>query len=772
MPTGTLTISQYTANPPQQVDSNSLLEVRGWYSRDYVSVDGVTPIFGNTTSGEQGPYYSTTPTLNASGEVVVPAHVVQITVGANPTANYFEGLWVDGAFVMMLMPNNNVTSGWQIPDVYGDPIAYDEIATYNRAKRLVYPPDTYFTADQVIQEIERIAGNFAYAAVNVNGITSLSFPPVVTSEPIALSENDPRVASFVNVISAGAVGDDSTNNVTAFTNAQIVAASTGAALYIPVGTFRLIGGFAFTSPVVFAPGASIVKHLGGSISFAKEIVADTSQHFASTGTISVTFSATAPLNLIYPEWWGAIPDDSTICTTAIQSAVTAAISRSVVWLSSGTYRVDGSITATGNTALTIKGNGLTSKIKNVASANKPTLRFTTKLQLLLEDFAIIGQTANPNEGILIEDNSAYIVMNRVMTNSSGVGVHLQDSSSIWINNHQFWPSGFTNGATSTAGGAQITNAILADGTFVNNVHINALNTNNYAKISDGGACIRWNTPGFSASQGITITGCEMEDSVAPSRCIDLKGVTDVIIQGNYIDGTNVRILQSRYVLAVSNYGSASTSYSIGDNTPGNENQNVLIEGAPTGTATFDQYCILCGSHDSNFDTSPGYVNNGSRPVTQNTRTTAGVVVPDQIGSAGIKERDRTLSLGQFTTPTFSALNFTSPTGAWTLASGDVTTYEYQVVGTTMTVNFRLVTTTVTGTPAALLIAIPGGYTSAARASGVFIGNSNGGAFFTSEMEVTSGGTTIVLYPALNGIGTWAAGTDNTNVRGSFSFEVS
>jgi hypothetical protein len=172
---------------------------------------------------------------------------------------------------------------------------------------------------------------------------------------------------------------------------------------------------------------------------------------------------------------------------------------------------------------------------------------------------------------------------------------------------------------------------------------------------------------------------------------------------------------------------------------------------------------------SNFFTA--YTNDGTNPITISSISVS-THLADQLGNQGIKELGRTVPLGNWTTPTFSAGNFTSPTGTWVVASGDVTTYEYQLVGTTMTVNFRLVTTTITGSPAALQIVIPGGYLSAKRVSGVFIGNNNGGAYFTSEMEVVPGVGAIALYPALNAVGTWSAGTDNTNVRGSFSFEVS
>ncbi len=193
MPTSVVTVSQYTAEPPVQIDETSTFEVRGWYTRDFIGGDAVTPVYGNDTSGEQGPYYNVTCHLNVSGNLIVPAHDIQATTLSNPTANYFEGLWVDGAFVQMLMPNNNVSSGWQIPTIYGSIIAIDEIALYNRAKRLLFPPDTYPTFDEVVLLIQRLAGNFDYAAVGVNGITSMSVPPALASLPIAVGDNDARV---------------------------------------------------------------------------------------------------------------------------------------------------------------------------------------------------------------------------------------------------------------------------------------------------------------------------------------------------------------------------------------------------------------------------------------------------------------------------------------------------------------------------------------------------------------------------------------------------
>lgn len=190
----TITFSPLT--PALQVSSSSVLELRGWYSRSYVAPDGITGVEGGNS--QTGFYYSWTPTLSG-GLLNIPDLEVQATVGSNPTASFFLELFVDGSAVQQIIPNNNVSSGWQIPLSYGSTISFDELATYNRAKRLVYPPNTYFTADQTIAEILRLAGSQAYATTSVAGITRLSVAPEDASVPIAVGDNDPRLGGSLDI---------------------------------------------------------------------------------------------------------------------------------------------------------------------------------------------------------------------------------------------------------------------------------------------------------------------------------------------------------------------------------------------------------------------------------------------------------------------------------------------------------------------------------------------------------------------------------------------
>lgn len=123
----------------------------------------------------------------------------------------------------------------------------------------------------------------------------------------------------------------------------------------------------------------------------------------------------------------------------------------------------------------------------------------------------------------------------------------------------------------------------------------------------------------------------------------------------------------------------------------------------------------------------------------------------------------------WTSVAFSAGNFTVPGGTWTVASGDQTTYAYMNSGKTLFVQFGIATTTVSGSPAYLEIAIPGGFTSAAREQYGVHWYQDNATNATGLILVPSGSTKFRLYKeALNA---WANSTDQTYVRGVAVFEV-
>lgn len=126
--------------------------------------------------------------------------------------------------------------------------------------------------------------------------------------------------------------------------------------------------------------------------------------------------------------------------------------------------------------------------------------------------------------------------------------------------------------------------------------------------------------------------------------------------------------------------------------------------------------------------------------------------------------------GAWITPTFSAGNYTS-TGTWTVASGDVITQEYHLSGRTLKVNFRIATTTVSGTPASLAIGNGawGGFTSTSLISVNGSGVNSGAAAEVILSQTTAGGTSIANTQL--DAGTWSNATDTTLIQSCLTFQV-
>lgn len=161
-------------------------------------------------------------------------------------------------------------------------------------------------------------------------------------------------------------------------------------------------------------------------------------------------------------------------------------------------------------------------------------------------------------------------------------------------------------------------------------------------------------------------------------------------------------------------------------------------------------------------------------VNQRINAALGVnVAPGATGtisaSDAIFERGRSVAIGDWSLVLYNAGNFTVPTGTWTVTSGNQTTYKYTLVGHTMFLELRLDGTTVTGTPASLRVAVPGGFTVAATTDGLCIVQANG-VFQTGAWEAASGQTKVFFYtsPAFAG---WVAGSANNSIIAKTMFEV-
>lgn len=146
-----------------------------------------------------------------------------------------------------------------------------------------------------------------------------------------------------------------------------------------------------------------------------------------------------------------------------------------------------------------------------------------------------------------------------------------------------------------------------------------------------------------------------------------------------------------------------------------------------------------------------------------------------VGTAGYFERLRAAAMGEWTAVAYAAGNFDAAGGGggtWSVDAGDQTVLRFMQIGKTMFVNFVLNTTTVTGTPNVLRIAIPNGAVAAQETlfpSGRVI--NNGAAAQVGLCEVTAGGSFIRVYSDITTSVNWVASVNNTYVQGCFSFEI-
>ena len=151
---------------------------------------------------------------------------------------------------------------------------------------------------------------------------------------------------------------------------------------------------------------------------------------------------------------------------------------------------------------------------------------------------------------------------------------------------------------------------------------------------------------------------------------------------------------------------------------------------------------------------------------------AGTEVFEVSTTGQLFERNRTLAIGEFSTPTFNAGDFTAAGSmTWTLTSGDVGTYAYSLIGNQMTVLFELNTTTVGGTANTnLKIKIPASKTATKTTrNGMKYTNNNAAPYSNGFCAVIATSTTIDCY--IDAATNWTLTTDLTNVLGQITFEV-
>jgi len=203
----------------------------------------------------------------------------------------------------------------------------------------------------------------------------------------------------------------------------------------------------------FEPGARLAIATGITVTINGGVDARLNQIFSCTGTGAISFGSGAAKE-VYPEWWGAMGDNSTACASAINAAVDSGSPRVV--FCDGTYLTTGNtITVAANIDIEWR-NGAVLKLSAV-SASHQIIAFSstvTKSRIINPciDINYSGSTYSP-QGIVINGASNIIIDNPCIYNSAverawpntgyGYGIYLLSTyRNIAINNPHIYDIGY------------------------------------------------------------------------------------------------------------------------------------------------------------------------------------------------------------------------------------------------------------------------------------------------------------------------------------------
>ncbi len=304
----------------------------------------------------------------------------------------------------------------------------------------------------------------------------------VNGEPIYAAhinaiQNDLSNKSY-DIASAnfGAVGDGSTSCTDAFLSASAsLALLGGGTILVPVtddgGDYLIDDDLEFSDlvQVQFQKGAKFTISTGCTVSNIDLMAPPMSQIFDGAGTVELGGVRRVEL---YPEWWGAVGDDSTDCRTAIQATGDAcnAAGGGYITFGIGTYVVSKGashpcISWSGYENVHFRGAGIGATVIKRKAATYPgdTHIFQCKTfanNVSFEDMTLDGNRANCVDGdeqrhlLYISGQSDavnYVWVNRCeFINSRGDGIFILGSigddpsytiQKLWITNSKFYNNG-------------------------------------------------------------------------------------------------------------------------------------------------------------------------------------------------------------------------------------------------------------------------------------------------------------------------------------------
>lgn len=393
-----------------------------------------------------GPNFYYSATCTASGTTLtIPSIVLPSTTdsGTNPNATYTAVLYdKNGTRRETWMAN------FKLP--IATPTTWKDISIYNGAGPIPTPVDLYYTRSQIDAKFSGLAAG-GKATDALYGMSRLSKPAVLTTDPIMVGDNDPRVNEDYNASSFVSL-------------AAAVAAMPGTGATLVVSTPMSATGVTVPSNVHLKVTGSGQLTGSGTVTILGDFEAPKNKGVFASG-LTVSFSGNTVVHALDPHWWGAKGNgnvaNAALDTAGIQAAINSvgdtSQMRSVEVPLQGVFYLNATILADSK-SLYLHGNTMLGNAAIVqgsvlvwaGSAGIPMLRLTNNQGSRIEDLRFVGKnSAKPSAAISLTMGTLFTQQENAIRR-------------VWIGFNYLDP-------TDTSGTShQFTNGILLDGVDANN----------------------------------------------------------------------------------------------------------------------------------------------------------------------------------------------------------------------------------------------------------------------------------------------------------------
>ena len=307
----------------------------------------------------------------------------------------------------------------------------------------------------------------------------------------------------VNVKWFGAKGDDTQNDTAYFTAAQ----ACGAPTFVPNGRYKLSSDpMCESQPVIFDDFAIIHPYTAMNLT---PVIDDMNQHFDITNAVPV-FSRVTPTGykttayppIIYPEWFGIIPN-STDCAAAINAAIASAATWGGTVNLSAVYNIASSITL--KTAANVVGIGGAVITQSAAGFVPISDGVAAITNVNIKDITILMYAGSTDLAMSLTGGPTNVVVDNVV---SANGLSVSSPIRCSFRNNSF-------GALTVSGGS---GDVWSDNTFTTANFVNGSNRRISKNVFTTVALTAQNYSFFSDNRLTTLTTSSLNNCVISSNC--------------------------------------------------------------------------------------------------------------------------------------------------------------------------------------------------------------------------------------------------------------